>query len=111
MTRTPPQNSPVLASNDYEIARLLIERGLGLIYLIAFAVAFVQFPALAGERGLDPAPDLLSLARFRDAPSLFHWRYSDNLLRIVALVGALLAAGVVVGIAAALPLPITMAIW
>src|SRR3954452_24032501 len=101
----------VLAANDYEIARLLIERGLGVIYLIAFAVAFVQFPALAGERGLDPAPELLRYVSFRQAPSIFHWRYSDQLMRAVAAFGALLSLLVVLGVAAALPLPVTMAIW
>jgi hypothetical protein len=101
----------VLESTDYEIARLLIERGLGAIYLIGFVVAFVQFPALAGERGLEPAPELLRHVRFRDAPSIFHVRYSDNLLRLVAATGAVLAALVVAGVAAALPLPLTMLVW
>src|SRR3954464_7927834 len=101
----------VLATNDYEIARLLIERGLGVIYLIGFAVAFVQFPALAGERGLDPAPELLRCVTFRQAPSIFHVRYSDALLRAVALLGVVLSLLVVLGVAALLPLPVTMAIW
>src|SRR3954453_14537654 len=101
----------LLATNDYEICRLLIERGLGLIYLSAFIVAFVQFPALAGERGLDPAPELLRYTTFRETPSLFHLRYSDVLLRAVAGLGALLSVLVVVGVAAALPLPATMLIW
>jgi hypothetical protein len=101
----------VLASDDYQIARLLIERGLGVIYLIGFVVAFVQFPALCGERGLEPAPAFLRAVRFSQAPSIFHWRYSDNLLRAVALLGAGLSLAVILGIAAALPLPLTMAVW
>jgi len=101
----------VLASDDYQLARLLIERGLGLLYLIGFVVALVQFPALAGERGLEPAPALLRQLRFADAPSLFQWRYSDRLLRVAALVGTVLALAVVLGVAAALPLPLTMAVW
>jgi hypothetical protein len=101
----------VLAANDYEIARLLIERGLAAIYLIGFVVALVQFPALAGEHGLDPAPDFLRSVRFADAPSVFHVRYSDNLLRVVALVGAALAALVLLGVASALPLPLNMLVW
>jgi hypothetical protein len=101
----------VLATNDYEIARFLIERGLGAIYFIAFVVAFVQFPALAGERGLDPAPQLMRYAGFRQAPSLFHVRYSDNLLRAVAVIGALLSAAVVMGLVSLLPLPLVMLAW
>ena len=42
------------------IARLLLERGLAAIYLIAFLNAFLQFPALLGERGLMPAPRFLA---------------------------------------------------
>jgi hypothetical protein len=98
-------------ADDYQVARFLIERGLGLIYLVAFAVAFVQFPALSGERGMDPAPKLLRYTRFADTPSVFHLRYSDALLRIVAAVGALLSAAVVGGIASAAPLPVTMLVW
>lgn len=105
------KNRVVLASNDYEIARLLIERALGAIYLIGFAVAITQFPALAGERGLDPAPQFLRYVGFREAPSIFHVRYSDNLLRLVAAVGIVLSVGVVTGVAAALPLPLTMLVW
>jgi uncharacterized membrane protein YhdT len=100
-----------LLAGDYQIARFLIERGLGLLYLIAFVVAFVQFPALCGERGLEPAPEFLARVRFRDAPSVFHWRYSDRLLRIVSATGAVLSAAVVLGIASAAPLIVTMLIW
>src|ERR1043166_932286 len=105
---------PGLVGNDYQIARFLLERGLGAIYLIAFAVAYVQFPALCGEHGLEPAPRWIAALPFRSAPSIFHWRrlaYSDRLLRIVSVVGMGLAALVVVGVAAAAPLPLTMAIW
>ena len=49
---------PNLSAPDYQIARLLIERGIGMIYLIAFLVAAEQFPALSGERGLQPAARL-----------------------------------------------------
>ena len=66
-----------LHAPDYWIARLVLQRGLGLIYLIAFAVALEQFPALLGERGLLPVPRYLERARFLDAPSLFHFGYSD----------------------------------
>src|SRR6266567_9423841 len=94
-------------TGDYQIARFLIERGLGAIYFIAFVVAALQFPALSGERGLDPAPDLLNQVRFPQAPSLFHWRYSDNFLRAVAITGAVLSAAIVLGLVPALPLPLT----
>jgi len=101
----------VISGDDYQIARFLVERGLAAIYFIGFVVAAIQFPALCGERGLEPAPVFLRLARFRDAPSIFHWRYSDQLLRAVALTGAVLSALVVLGLASWAPLPVTMLIW
>jgi hypothetical protein len=102
---------PELAAPDYEIARLLIERGLGVIYLVAFVVAARQFPALCGEQGLTPATRVLARSTFLETPSLFHLAYSDRLLLAVAWTGVALSAVVVLGIAAALPLPVTMAVW
>ena len=45
-----------LAAPDYSIGRLLIGRGLAVLYLIAFLVAARQFRPLLGERGLLPVP-------------------------------------------------------
>ena len=100
-----------LSAPDYQIARLVIERGLGVIYLIAFIVAAEQFPALCGERGLTPATRILRAVPFRRAPSLFHWGYSDRRLRVVAWSGAVLAFLVVLGLPQQAPLPITMLTW
>lgn len=102
---------PDLAALDYALARFALERGLGAIYLIAFVVAAHQFPALSGERGLEPAPRVLSLTSFWQTPSIFHWRYSDRLLLAVAAVGALLALTVVLGLAQQAPLAVTMLVW
>lgn len=67
---------PEFDAPDYALARLVIARGLALVYLIAFVVAIRQFAAPCGERGLDPAPRFLAPVRFLDAPSLFDWGYS-----------------------------------
>ncbi|HEX5041017.1 MAG TPA: lipase maturation factor family protein [Candidatus Limnocylindria bacterium] len=100
-----------LSASDYQIARLLLERGLAALYLIAFVAAARQFPALAGERGLEPATWVLRATRFWQAPSIFHWRYSDRLLRGVCAVGGLIAASLVIGLPQAAPLPVTMLAW
>src|SRR6476661_4574964 len=100
-----------LWSPDSSIARLLLERGLAAIYLIAFLNAFNQFPPLLGERGLEPAKAFLQAATFRRAPSLFHVHYSDRALRLLAVVGTAVAAGLLVGLAEAAPLPITVVAW
>ena len=59
---------------DATLARFVLERGIAAIYLVAFVVAYRQFPALSGEHGLEPAPRLLSVVpRFLDAPTVFRW--------------------------------------
>jgi hypothetical protein len=96
---------------DYWFTRLVIERGLGVIYLLAFVAVIRQFPALLGERGLLPVPRFLHAVRFRDAPSLFQLGYSDRSLRAVGWTGVALALGVVLGLPQAGPLWVSMLVW
>jgi hypothetical protein len=100
-----------LSAPDYTIARLLLGRGLAAIYLVAFVVVLRQFRPLLGERGLLPVPEFLGVVTFRSTPSLFHWHYSDRAVVAVAWAGILLSASLVVGLAGAAPLPVTMAVW
>jgi hypothetical protein len=100
-----------LEAPDYWLARLVIERGIGAIYVIAFAVALTQFTPLLGERGLLPVPRFVSYVPFRASPSLFHFRYSDRLLRAVAWTGLVLGALVVMGLPDAWPLPAELLVW
>jgi hypothetical protein len=102
---------PELSAPDYQIARFLIERGLAALYLSAFVVAIVQFPALCGEHGLQSATRFLRVVPFRRAPSLFHWRYSDRLLRGLSAIGVIVAAALVLGLVQQAPLPVTMLAW
>ena len=66
----------------YWYSRWFFERGLALIYLIAFLAALNQFIPLAGERGLLPAPQFLQEVPFRYSPSLFHWFATDRAFRV-----------------------------
>ena len=100
-----------LAAPDYYLARLVIQRGLGVIYLIAFVVAVKQFRPLLGERGLLPVPRYVRLAGWSRAPSLFTLRYSDRLLAVVAWTGIGLAALVVVGLPERGPIGVSMLVW
>jgi len=96
---------------DYRLTRFAIERGIGLIYLVAFLVTLNQFPALLGERGLLPTPRYLRQVSFREAPSLFHLHYSDRLLRVVAVAGLALSAAIVCGLPQSGPLWLPMTVW
>src|SRR5690349_10478199 len=91
---------PELAAPDATVARFLLERGIAAIYLVAFVVALRQFPALCGERGLEPAEEYLQLVpRFLDGPSIFRWiGYSDLKLRATAWLGIVLSAYLLLGI-------------
>ena len=110
---------PDLGWPDSSLARLILERGIAATYVVAFVVAYRQFPALCGEHGLEPAPRFLTLVpRFLDAPTLFHWlRYTDSRLRAISVAGAVIAVALVLGVPQTLALPLdvglvlTMAAW
>jgi hypothetical protein len=93
------------------LARLLVQRGLAALYALAFLNALNQFKPLLGERGLLPVTDYLARVRFRDAPSLFHWRYSDRLFSVVAWSGLALALVALAGVSERGPLWLSLAIW
>jgi len=92
-------------------SRLLVQRGLGAIYFLAFLTALNQFPALLGERGLLPVRRFLSHVSFREAPSIFHVRYSDRMLKSIAWIGMGLSVLVVTGLADGGPFFLSLAIW
>jgi hypothetical protein len=96
---------------DYSLARFVLERGLALIYALGFLNALHQFPALLGDRGLLPARDFLREMTWREAPSLFHLRYSDTLVRLSAGTGLMVSIALVAGLPQRGPLPVTMLAW
>ena len=100
-----------LEAPDYWLARLVFQRALAAIYLIAFLVAARQFTPLLGERGLLPVPEFMREVPFRSSPSLFYLRYSDRLFAAVAWGGVALAAIALLGVPDAWPIPLTMLLW
>ncbi len=100
-----------LAANDSWLARLLFQRALAAIYLVAFIVALRQFRPLLGERGLLPATKFVAAVRFLDAPSVFHWRYSDRMLVAVSWLGIVLSIAALAGVTELVPPPLAMALW
>lgn len=99
------------SSSDDWLSRWLFERALALTYLVAFAVVVNQFRPLLGEKGLLPTPRFLSVVGVRDAPSIFHLRYSDGLVAVVGWVGVAVSASLVVGLPQRGPLGTAMAAW
>src|SRR5437016_14052720 len=81
----------------YWLSRLVFERALGVIYLVAFLVAVTQLRPLVGEHGLLPAPRFPRLVSFRQSPSLFHWRWSHRRAAAASWTGLSLAVAVVAG--------------
>jgi hypothetical protein len=100
-----------LAAPGDWLGRLVFQRGLAAIYVVAFLVAANQFRALIGAHGLTPVPAYLRQVSFRRAPSVFHLRYSDRFFAAVAWAGAGLSAAVAAGLADLVPLGAAMAMW
>ena len=100
-----------LSASDLWLTRLVLQRSLGAVYLVAFLVALNQFRPLLGERGLLPVPDFLRHVPFRRAPSIFHLRYSDRFLAVVAWTGVAASVAVVLGLPERAATPVSMAVW
>ena len=104
-----------LGSAQYNAARFILQRGIAAVFVLAFVSTALQFPALLGERGLLPTPRRPGRGTFPPGPSLFHFRYSDRLLRAVAWAGAALALSVVAGVPQLgppwVPMLVFLALW
>jgi len=100
-----------LFGSEYWLARFAFQRGLALIYLIAFLVALNQFRPLLGERGLLPVPQFLQFVSFRRAPSIFHFYYSDNCFAAVSCAGILLSIIGLTSLSERGPLWVSIAVW
>src|SRR4051794_31118992 len=82
----------------YWYSRFVFERGLALIYLIAFIVVVNQFIPLLGERGLLPVPRFVEAVPFRVSPSLFYFRATDVVFRVAGWLGVLLSLVALTGL-------------
>ncbi|OEJ29238.1 hypothetical protein AS594_05130 [Streptomyces agglomeratus] len=96
---------------DYWLSRLVFQRALAAVYLVAFLAAALQFRALIGSRGILPVPAYLRRVPWRESPTLFHLHYSDRFFAGCAWAGVLLAAALVAGAADRLPLWTAMLMW
>ncbi|AEY93125.1 integral membrane protein [Streptomyces hygroscopicus subsp. jinggangensis 5008] len=96
---------------DYWLSRLVFQRALAAVYLVAFLTAALQFRALLGERGMLPIPRHLARVRFRHAPSLFHLHYSDRFFAACAWTGCAVSAALLAGADSLLPLWAGILLW
>ena len=96
---------------DFSLVRLLFQRAMAAIYLIAFLAALLQFKPLLGAGGLLPVPAFLKRAGFWDSPSVFHWHYSDGFFRVVACAGTTLAVAALLGFSEAGPFWLSFVVW
>lgn len=71
-------------TGSVDLVGWLFQRGLALLYFVAFLSALKQFPALLGEKGLLPTPDFVSRIPFSRAPSMFYFHYSDRFFRLIS---------------------------
>ena len=102
-------------AHDYEIARQVLQRGVGALAFLAFLSTLNQFRPLLGEHGMLPVPELLRLAPRLRGPSVFRWGYTDRRLVSLAIAGMVLAASVVVGLPQLgppwVPMLVFLALW
>ncbi len=96
---------------EYWPSRLVLERGIAVIYVFAFVAAARQFRALLGEHGLLPIPRYLARESFARSPSIFHVHYSDRFFATVAWSGAALSAAMAAGLPNVLPLWSVIPAW
>jgi len=102
---------------SFHLARFLILRLVGLVYLTGFLILVNQGPALLGSQGLLPISELVArvapqLGGTRGAlarlPSLFWFGHADALLIGLAWAGVVLALLVMLGVTNAL---VMVALW
>ena len=111
---------PLAPERRYHLARFLILRLLGLIYLVAFAIFIEQGPALLGSNGLLPVSEFTThvaerlgstSACFVRLPSLFWLGHSDGLLLGLAWCGAIVSLLVALGVTNAAVMAVLWALY
>ncbi|WP_049927067.1 lipase maturation factor family protein [Halopiger goleimassiliensis] len=94
-----------VGAEGYWLVRWLFQRGLAIVYLLAFLVAANQFRPLAGKDGLLPIDDYVAASAFRERPSLFYLLPDDRVIGLAAWAGVALSIAALVGVPYWLPTP------
>jgi hypothetical protein len=104
-------NGAIWNANDCWTVRFVFQRGLALIYLVAFLVALNQFRPLLGERGLLPVRAYVQQVSLRESPSLFHFFPQDAAMAAAAWAGIVLSAIALSGLSDRYTTWFSMLIW
>lgn len=93
--------------------RLLYQRALAGLYLVAFLNVVNQWPALVGDHGLMPARRFIERIRFRRTPSLFYLRgcANDRVFAVAAWSGVALSLLALFGVSEAFGLWPSLLTW
>ena len=83
---------------NYWTVRLVFQRGLALVYAIAFLVTLNQFGPLLGEHGLLPVPFFVKHVDFIQAPSLFFLWHTDLAFTLFGWLGLALSCAALLGV-------------
>lgn len=102
-------------TESYWLVRFFFQRGLGLIYLMAFLVAANQFRPLVGKDGLLPLDRYVDRLSFWRRPSLFQFACSNAVVGVAAWAGVGLSLVALFAGPYWLPepyaIPASMALW
>src|ERR1700686_3094241 len=98
-------------SDSYWLTRLVFEKALAMVCLIAFMAAVNQFKPLLGEHGLLPVTLFVKQAAFKETPSLFFFYPQDIAFTGGAWAGVVLSCIVLTGLAGRFGSWFTMLVW
>jgi hypothetical protein len=101
----------LLNGDHYWLTRLVLQRGLALVYLIAFIAVIHQFKPLLGEHGLLPVPRFVAQVPFTESPSIFFWFPRDFAFELFGWVGTILSLFALSGFSERLGNPVSATAW
>ncbi|MDA2921822.1 lipase maturation factor family protein [Patescibacteria group bacterium AH-259-L07] len=95
----------------YWLTKIILQRALALIYLIAFIAIVHQFKPLVGEKGILPVPQFIQHISFRNAPSIFQWLTSNVAFTIFGWLGVGLALFALLGFSERFGIGVSVITW
>ncbi len=101
----------ILWRDNYWLTRLVIQRGLAFVYLIAFIAVIHQFKPLLGEHGLLPVPQFVKQVRFTRSPSIFFWFPTNFAFDLFGWIGVALSLFAISGFSEKFGNLISAATW